>query len=425
MILSVAIVAFGILFTEIFPLPIPSPSPKIKLSAYIRGDYLFIEHRGGEAVDYEKIDLIVRIGNSYQDKPNLIEKYNDGRWECGEYVLYPYTTNETVSIKVIEKESNTVLLYGSLQRGVSEWIGVLPPLLISSLRTNTTDEDLTCYSLVQEGFNPVTFIYNWKKDGVTIYEMLLSFDTQSGSITRDYSGNGYNSTVDGATWVSAGKIGGAYFFDGVDDGIVSQMPLLFGNWSNNFTISLWIYSMDIESDNTQRCIFEVYRDSNNSMQMFQYNSSIYCAIKRNGSTIMASTPTLKNNTWYHVAVVYNGSTLSVYTNGTMSSVSPENVTYENGDTFSLSIGRLSDGRHAFYGYIDEFYVCRLAKTPHQIHQDYMDMKDGNSDHRTIVADETRVGETWSCTIIPNDLTRDGDPIESNILTIISYGGGAP
>lgn len=423
LLLGVAIITFGIITLNLLPLPLPPSSPHTEFSVYIRGNYLFIEHMGGDNLKYSKIKLIVKIGNERQHKPPLIEIYKDGLWECGEYVCYPYNSSEVVNVMIIDEESNTVLLYGSLKRGVTEWIGTIPPLLVSSLRTNSEDEDLTCYSLSQEGFNAKTFIYNWKKNGTSIYEVLLPFDTQDNSQARDYSGNGYNSVVDGATWTPDGKVGGAYSFDGIDDGIVCPLPSIFKSWQNNFTISFWMWSKDIEVDGSMRCLCEVYRDQNNSIQIFQYNSSLYCAFNVNGTISYIATPPLNNSTWYLISIVWKDGNPAIYVNGTLSSVIPDRVNYQSGNTPSMTIGRRSDRNATFYGCIDEFYVYRYARSPHQIYQDYMDMKDGLTDHRTLVADETAVGETWSCSIIPNDSTKDGDTIESNEIVIISYGGG--
>ena len=408
---------------NILPPPLPPASPHIEISAYIRGDYLFIEHMGGEALKYSRTRVIVKIGNEYRPKPPLIERNSNGLWECGEYLCYPYSGNLTVSVMVVDEDSNTILLHGQLRRGETEWIGAVPPLLVSTLRTNSDDEDLTCYALSQQNFNAITYIYNWKKDGTSIYEVLLPFDTQSNSVSKDYSGNGYNATVDGAVWIASGKIGGAYSFDGNSGGLVCSLPSLFRDWSKSFTITFWMYSKDIESDSTRRCVCEVYVDQNNSLQVFQYNSSLQVALKLDGIERSRASSVLNNNTWYFVAVVWNGSDLTIFINGTECPPISGDTKYQSGNTPSLTIGYRSDRSNIFYGYIDEFYIYRYARTSNQIYQDYMDMRNGSSAHRTLVADETSIGDTWSCTITPNDSTGDAEPIDSNMIVITAYEGG--
>jgi len=378
---------------------------------------------GGDTLNYSRTRVIIKIGDDYQPKPSLIEINSNGLWECGEYIRYLYSGNLTVSVMIVDEDSNTILLHGHLQRGGTEWIGAVPPLLVSTLRTDSEDEDLTCYALPQQNFDATTYIYNWKKNGTSIYEVLLPFDTQSNSISKDYSGNGYNATVGGAIWIASGKVGGAYSFDGNSGGLICSLPSIFSNWSNSFTITFWMYSRDIESDSTRRCLCEAYVDQNNSLQIFQYNSSLQIALKLNRTDISRASSALSNNTWYFVAIVWNGSSLTVYINGTECPSISGDTAYQSGNTPSLTIGYRSDGSNVFYGYIDEFYISRYARSPHQIYQDYMDMRNGSSAHRTLVADETSIGDAWSCTIIPNDTTRDAEPIDSNVIVITAYGGG--
>jgi prepilin-type N-terminal cleavage/methylation domain-containing protein len=71
------------------------------------------------------------------------------------------------------------------------------------------------------------------------------FDEGSGTIAKDYSGNGNDGTlVNGPTWVD-GKVGKALSFDGVDDYV--QIPLGTGSLGQGYTILAWFYPR--ESDN--------------------------------------------------------------------------------------------------------------------------------------------------------------------------------
>ncbi|HEX16815.1 MAG TPA: hypothetical protein ENG60_00125, partial [Thermoplasmatales archaeon] len=248
LLLGIAVVAFGMISLSLLPPALPRFPPNVKLSAYVRGDYLFIEHMGGDSLEYEKVRVMVRIGDEEKNKPPLIERNDNGLWECGEYIRYFYNTTELVSVLVIDEKSNTILLEGNLRRGEVTWIGAIPPLLVSSLRTNSADEDLTCYALPQKGFDAKTYIYNWKKNGVSIFEVLMPFDTRSVNRAKDYSGNGHDGIIRGAIWTDQGKVGGAYRFDGSDDRIEIPLPDIFKDLNNNFTLSLWIRSDDISSN---------------------------------------------------------------------------------------------------------------------------------------------------------------------------------
>jgi len=93
---------------------------------------------GGEPLQFKNISISVYIGDTSQSKPSLHEINPNGLWELGEFVRYFYNTTDLVSVLVVDTVSNTVLLEGNLRRGETPWIGVPPPILVSSLRTSCT-----------------------------------------------------------------------------------------------------------------------------------------------------------------------------------------------------------------------------------------------------------------------------------------------
>ena len=105
--------------------------------------------------------------------------------------------------------------------------------------------------------NDVTNIYRWTVNGDPVAQVLLPFDTQDETSTKDYSGFGNNGNVIGATWVPDGVVGGAYHFDGKDDAIVlsdggagffndqdyannNRELGGYGDWSA-VTVEAWVY----------------------------------------------------------------------------------------------------------------------------------------------------------------------------------------
>jgi hypothetical protein len=89
----------------------------------------------------------------------------------------------------------------------------------------------------------------------------------------------------------------------------------------------------------------------------------------------------------------------------------------------LALGHGSASSRFWYGYIDEFEVYDRVLSADQIYQTYISTKDGNCDERVVVSRETIFGNVWQCIVTPNDGTQDGTSIESNILNIVTYGGG--
>ena len=69
----------------------------------------------------------------------------------------------------------------------------------------------------------MTNIYRWTVNDDPVAQLLLPFDTQDETSTRDYSGFDNDGTVIGAAWVPNGVVGGAYMFDGKDDAIITTI----------------------------------------------------------------------------------------------------------------------------------------------------------------------------------------------------------
>jgi len=81
------------------------------------------------------------------------------------------------------------------------------------------------------------------------------------------------------------------------------------------------------------------------------------------------------------------------------------------------------GEMNFTGTIDEVKIYPRVLTPEQLYQNYLCTKDGNTACSVIVSEEIHLDESWKCLVIPNDGMNDDVFSESNILFIISYGGG--
>jgi hypothetical protein len=129
-----------------------------------------------------------------------------------------------------------------------------PPGHANPVISGSTDtEPLICtnQSTTDTNGDPVTNIYSWMKNGVSIANLILPFDTRttpdleySGfAYTTDYSGYGNVGNVFGAAWTDDGVIGGAYTFDGNDFiRIMETGNTLGGNdesWSA-ITVEFWV-----------------------------------------------------------------------------------------------------------------------------------------------------------------------------------------
>jgi len=178
---------------------------------------------------------------------------------------------------------------------------------------------------------------------------------------NDEKGN--NGVVRGAT-LTSGKIGQAYNFDGVDDYInisgVSWSQVL--SPESSFTITAWI------NPGSPLKELPIVAQRHSTSWFFGHKAS-HLTLKMDDSYLDGTT-TLSPNTWYHVAVTYNGATnLSIlYLNG----VSDKSSTLY--DSFSaenrLYIGYESRFNLNFSGIIDEVRIYNTALTAIQVTEVY-------------------------------------------------------
>lgn len=424
----IAVVAAVSIYSQMLPVPIPTPEPNIKLMGYVtENGEVIIEHMGGEVLrDYE----VFVDGESFYTNPD--GDYLDIGGTIPSSIAPTLDENEQVRIAVyvLNDDSTKSIVFDGIfigpeeQEEPPEIPPLFHPMLISSLRTDTTDEDLICfnYNMTPE-IDALTYIYKWMVNGVSFAEILLPFDTESDTIVKDYSDNDNKGTVSGAVWTDEGVVGGAYYFSGASDYIEFDLPPPFCDISNtDFTISLWLKSDGINDD--WRSVLEARYDTKNFIRMFQCGTEIHFGVSDDGIKRAVRTETLSSNTWYHITGVWDASekSLEIYTNGEVSEETG-NRNYANGAQTGLHLGHGTASSRFWLGYIDDFQVYSRTLSSNQINQIYLGSKDGSSDKRVIVSEETALGDVWQVVVTPNDGTQDGTAVASNTLQIVGYGGG--
>ncbi|TRZ47976.1 MAG: hypothetical protein D4S01_11250, partial [Dehalococcoidia bacterium] len=127
----------------------------------------------------------------------------------------------------------------------------------------TTLDDLVCtpQSVSDDDGDEVTKIYNWIRDDDPIANLILPFDSMTDpgleysgfAYTRDYSGNGNDGNVFGASWTEDGVLGGAYSLDGSNDfiRIEEQGNSLGGNGNwEEISVEFWIKETEARARGT-------------------------------------------------------------------------------------------------------------------------------------------------------------------------------
>ena len=306
----IAIAAFSVIYFNFFPVPLPSPDPHVNLAGYVTDDgRVVLQHVGGEELDTYNI----RVEQS--DGPHIYRFENDP-WVMGQCYYLPI--NEAlfseekqvkVSVYTILSDGSTKMIFDGIITPRDHPPGpgtspILDPMLVTTLRTNTIDEDLICYNYtIQPNLNPTTFIYQWMVKSTDPYSsftrILLPFDSQNLFQTKDYSGNHYNGTINGSTWINQGKLGGAYLYGG-DDFI--SIPYCFeNNYIDKVTVEAWI------------------KTSQSSGTILSYNRNKYCELavtnghvkwstnSSDGATDLTGAVVVNDNAWHLIAATYDAS----------------------------------------------------------------------------------------------------------------------
>lgn len=288
-------------------------------------------------------------------------------------------------------------------------------ILNSTSNNNFTTDNLTCwnFSVSDADNDPVKIIFNWYKNNASLINLYLPFEENGSAslVAKDYSGYGHNGKINGATFNLTGGIDGfgAYEFDGNNDVINTTInPFTNAELASGATITAWIKP---NLDKTRNFIFDdegyfnIEIDANGRF-------SVTCD---GGTHLFTSTPSLINNSWYHVSVVYDTTSgCLLYINGALNTSSASDVPTPDAQNRPFSIGMHSTSLFSFNGTIDEVRVYNYSLSKEQIKLLY------ESEPEIISLEETSAGENWKCEVIPNDGTSDGSSLNSTGLVVVAF-----
>jgi hypothetical protein len=431
LLIVIAVLVFSVLRVYLFP-DLEPVDIDVKLEGYVsdRGTAI-IEHVGGEEItDYK---LVV-----YNTDGTLICKKEyrnlNPEWSIGNCIYplddigYPRLILKTdmveVKIFLYNSEGKEQEVFSGIFNGYLDEIST-DPVLISSLKTNTPDEDLICYSYpITPDVNATSYIYNWKLNGNQIADVIMPFNTENNNTCKDYTGNILDATLVDAIWVQDGVVGGGTYYQGSSEYLTMSLPSIFLDIPNNdFTISIWLKCVDISSENS--IILMAAEDNQNFLELFIKDTQIHFGIVYDGTKDAVRTENLSSNTWYNIAAVWKADEqkIYIYCNGEISTEAGYRNFAMGTGVGLLEIGHGSASSPFYKGYADEFEIYSRALSQEQNYQNYLSTKDGFYDRRVIVSKDTSLGDKWQCIVTPNDGTQDGTPVHSNILTIVNYPGG--
>jgi len=251
LLLLIAVLSFTAIYSFVFPLPVSTAEPHVKLIGYVTPEGTpIIEHVGGETLTSYQVDVKAKNGTLIDST-----RYNEAPWSIGEKVI-PTTINlpskndsVLVEIYTYDREGAKISVFEGILKGSVKEPSPNPnppehPWLISSLLTNTTDEDLICFNEselsdpINSSFEATSFVYNWLLNSNPIAILNLPLDIDSTSTLFDYSGHANHADNNGAQWISSGRKGGGYYLDGNSS---IEIPYCFSNPTiDELTIEAWI-----------------------------------------------------------------------------------------------------------------------------------------------------------------------------------------
>jgi hypothetical protein len=192
-----------------------------------------------------------------------------------------------------------------------------------------------------------------------------SFDAGTGTQAVDSSPSGNNGTLNGPTWETTGKVGGALSFDGVNDRV--DVPDAASLDLTRLTVEAWVRP---SSSSDWRTLVMKERSGGLAYALYSSNAvgrpeaDLYIGADRS----TAATSPLPVNTWSHVAMTYDGAALKTYVNGVEASTRAQTgnppVTAN-----ALRIGGNTVWGEYFAGLIDEVRIYNRALTATEIQAD--------------------------------------------------------
>jgi len=209
----------------------------------------------------------------------------------------------------------------------------------------------------------------WDSNFLVVQHLNEKSGTHYDSTLNDNDGNPYGNPNQDAT----GKIGGADYFDGVDDYV--ELPQVFSN-ETQFTLEAWFYSdgtwpnpQYIVSQWSETYVNATYIDKGAHLNIYQ-NRSLQLLVNEARRGVAVSV-----GAWYYVAGTFDGDTAKVYLNGGAPLSFAANLTWP---MERMYIGDRSDHQRKFHGVIDEVRVSDIPRSTEWIRTCYSNQYDPSS-----------------------------------------------
>jgi len=183
-------------------------------------------------------------------------------------------------------------------------------------------------------------------------------NTGSGTTLTDSSGNGRNGTISGATWV-AGRVGVALNFTGSGVADLGDLDL-----PGTFTVMAWMQTRSLYSGTCGSLVMKA-RDYGFEVCGGQLKARVGSGAVWS-ATVSQPLTSADLNTWKHVAMTFDGTTLRFYSGGVLFGSAPGAHTTTNNP---LLFGRWTPAGEYWNGLIDEVRIYGRVLSQGEIQTD--------------------------------------------------------
>lgn len=321
-----------------------------------------ISFPGGFTTGVWRHVVIVYNGNGFNTTSNYTA-YVDGA---------SVVVNSSSTLVSIENEN----YIGSYRSGGSRgyWDGKLDDLRFYN-RQLSADEVSQLYRLTSPTGVDTSLDGYWSFNGKDV----------SGTTAYDRSGSGNNGTLTNGPTITEGKVGQGIAFSSAGTQVVTVPYAASLNPTSTMSLSAWIktgsaannkYILNRDATTTSGYGFFLGAAGNPCTT----TGVIGFTIGATTNELCSAGPNLGDSLWHHVVAVYDGTTASLYVDGTLNT-SGSLTNSLNNATSPLWIGTNSTGNRGFDGSIDEVRIYNTVLTAAQIQSLY---KAGESDTMNVM-----------------------------------------
>ena len=187
-----------------------------------------------------------------------------------------------------------------------------------------------------------------------------------GSYALDSSGNFRTATLNGASWTTSGRNGGAVSLNGTNNEV--DPPALGTFYKKAFTLEAWVYKQTSKVDVGVVGSWLASQNGGPMIWVDNVSGHYRLTLGATSGNYLDSGVTPAIGRWQHVAAEYDGSTARIYIDGTLAASST--FTGNVGDSNTWRIGAYGSPAGSFFdGRIDDVRIYNRALSASQVQAD--------------------------------------------------------